>query len=301
MSRMSTNLIFENGLNRMLETQSKLVKTQQQIATGRRVLSPQDDPAAAAYILGLRNTISTVEQYQDNSERVRARLELEETTLQGVTNLLPRIQELAVQGQNDALTAEQRNAIAEEVLLLRDQLFSLANTRDSNGEYIFAGFQGGSEPFVSVGAGSYSYRGDMGERSLQISNGRSIQDRNNGFDVFMNIDTSTGAKRNLFETVDQIAAGMQANNPDAVLIDDIQRAQDHLLQFRTSVGARLNSTSEQYEVNEDFLLTMQTAKSEAEDLDITEAVSRYERQLQALNAAQQSFIKLQGLSLFNFL
>jgi flagellar hook-associated protein 3 FlgL len=298
---MSTNLIFENGLNRMLETQSKLVKTQQQIATGRRVLSPQDDPAAAAYILGLRNTISTVEQYQDNSERVRARLELEETTLQGVTNLLPRIQELAVQGQNDALTAEQRNAIAEEVLLLRDQLFSLANTRDSNGEYIFAGFQGGSEPFVSVGAGSYSYRGDMGERSLQISNGRSIQDRNNGFDVFMNIDTSTGAKRNLFETVDQIAAGMQANNPDAVLIDDIQRAQDHLLQFRTSVGARLNSTSEQYEVNEDFLLTMQTAKSEAEDLDITEAVSRYERQLQALNAAQQSFIKLQGLSLFNFL
>ncbi len=109
----------------------------------------------------------------------------------------------------------------------------------------------------------------MGERSLQISNGRSIQDRNNGFDVFMNIDTSTGAKRNLFETVDQIAAGMQANNPDAVLIDDIQRAQDHLLQFRTSVGARLNSTSEQYEVNEDFLLTMQTAKSEAEDLDIT--------------------------------
>ncbi len=301
MSRMSTNLIFENGLNRMLETQSKLVKTQQQIATGRRVLSPQDDPAAAAYILGLRNTISTVEQYQDNSERVRARLELEETTLQGVTNLLPRIQELAVQGQNDALTAEQRNAIAEEVLLLRDQLFSLANTRDSNGEYIFAGFQGGSEPFVSVGAGSYSYRGDMGERSLQISNGRSIQDRNNGFDVFMNIDTSTGAKRNLFETVDQIAVGMQANNPDAVLIDDIQRAQDHLLQFRTSVGARLNSTSEQYEVNEDFLLTMQTAKSEAEDLDITEAVSRYERQLQALNAAQQSFIKLQGLSLFNFL
>ncbi|KRT56291.1 flagellar hook-associated protein FlgL [endosymbiont of Ridgeia piscesae] len=301
MSRMSTNLIFENGLNRMLETQSKLVKTQQQIATGRRVLSPQDDPAAAAYILGLRDTISTVEQYQNNSERVRARLELEETTLQGVTNLLPRIHELAVQGQNDALTAEQRNAIAEEVLLLRDQLFSLANTRDSNGEYIFAGFQGGSEPFVSVGAGSYSYRGDMGERSLQISNGRSIQDRNNGFDVFMNIDTSTGAKRNLFETVDQIAIGMQANNPDAVLIDDIQRAQDHLLQFRTSVGARLNSTSEQYEVNEDFLLTMQTAKSEAEDLDITEAVSRYERQLQALNAAQQSFIKLQGLSLFNFL
>jgi flagellar hook-associated protein 3 FlgL len=298
---MSTNLIFENGLNRMLETQSKLVKTQQQIATGRRVLSPQDDPAAAAYILGLRDTISTVEQYQNNSERVRARLELEETTLQGVTNLLPRIHELAVQGQNDALTAEQRNAIAEEVLLLRDQLFSLANTRDSNGEYIFAGFQGGSEPFVSVGAGSYSYRGDMGERSLQISNGRSIQDRNNGFDVFMNIDTSTGAKRNLFETVDQIAIGMQANNPDAVLIDDIQRAQDHLLQFRTSVGARLNSTSEQYEVNEDFLLTMQTAKSEAEDLDITEAVSRYERQLQALNAAQQSFIKLQGLSLFNFL
>lgn len=305
MDRISTSMLFERGANAMLEQQAKLSKTELQLATGKRISSPKDDPAAAAYLLDLRGTISQVEQYQANSDRVRARLELEDTTLQGVTDMMPRILELAIQGQNDTNSASDRVAIAQELRQINDELFALANTKDSNGEYIFAGFDADSPPFTNTADGVFAYTGDMGTRSLQISASRQVQDRDNGFDVFMNVEIATGVnpgeKRNIFATLHQVIVGLEADAPDSAYLDDIHLAQQHVLEFRTTAGARLNTLEDQQSVNDDFLLTMQTAKSEIEDLDYAEAVSRFQQQLLALQAAQQSFSKVQGLSLFNYL
>ena len=390
----------------MLEQQARLSKTELQLATGKRLLSPKDDPAAAAYLLDLRGTISQVEQYQANSDRVRARLELEDITLRGVTDVMPRILELVIQGRNDTNTAPDRQSIAAELRQLNDELLGLANTKDSNGEYIFAGFDADVPPFTHPAEGIFNYTGDMGTRNLQISANRQLQDRDNGFAVFMDVPTrpitsvtgaaassfaavdagditidsgngmgpislralpaaadaaeratqllgainavsdqtgvsaenatvttlkltsasdrdmtlgltgtattaTTGlsagdyapvtAKRNLFETIHQVITGLESNNPDSADLEDIHLIQQHVLDIRTSVGARLNTLETQESVNADFLLTMQTASSEVEDLDYTEAVSRFQQQLLALQAAQQSFSKVQGLSLFNYL
>ena len=241
MDRISTSMFYQRGTNAMLEQQAKLSKTELQLATGKRVLSPKDDPAAAAYLLDLRSTIGQVEQYQNNSDRVRARLELEEATLQGVTDMMPRILELAIQGQNDTNTAPDRVAIAKELRQINDELMGLANTRDSNGEYIFAGFEAGSPPFSNPADSTYAYHGDMGSRSLQISATRQVQDRDNGFDVFMNIDTAGGGKSNIFETIHQVIAGLESNNPDSAYLDDIHLAQQHVLNVRTTSGSRLNT------------------------------------------------------------
>ncbi|QYZ65535.1 MAG: flagellar hook protein [Gammaproteobacteria bacterium (ex Lamellibrachia satsuma)] len=305
MLRISTNMLFDKGISSMLEQQTKLSNTQDQISSGKRILSPKDDPAGSAYLLDLKSSISKVDQYQDNADRARARLELEETVLASTGNILQRVHELAIQGQNDILTEDQRRDIATEVRLLNDELLSLANTKDSNGEYIFAGYNADQPPFSNPVDGTYAYSGDMGSRQLQIAADRRIQDRDNGFDVFMNLDTSTTpplpVKRNLFETVHQIATGLEADSPNAALLDDIQIGQVHTTNVRATVGTRLNAIEEQSTVNEDFLLTMKTAQSEVEDLDMAEALSRYQQELLVLQAAQQSFVKLQGLSLFNYL
>ncbi|MBA1445095.1 MAG: flagellar hook-associated protein FlgL [Chromatiales bacterium] len=305
MLRISTNMLFEKGISSMLEQQTKLSHTQDQISSGKRILTPKDDPAGSAYLLDLKSSISQVDQYQDNADRARARLELEETALASVGNILHRVHELAIQGQTDTLTGDQRRDIAAEVRQLNDALLSLANTKDSNGEYIFAGYDADQPPFSNPVDGTYVYSGDTGSRQLQIAADRRIQDRDNGFDVFMNLDTSTApplpVKRNLFETVHQIAAGLEADAPNTALLDDVQVGLVHTTNFRASAGTRLNAIEEQSTVNEDFLLTMKTAQSEVEDLDLAEALSRYQQQLLVLQAAQQSFVKLQGLSLFNYL
>ena len=301
MSRISTSLLFQRGITSMLEQQSKLSLTQMQVSSGKRILTPKDDPAGAAYSLDLRTAISQTEQYQLNADRAGSRLELQEATLQAVDNLIPRIKELTIQGLNDTNSAGDRQAIAEELRQLNDELMSLANTKDSNGEYIFAGYTADAIPFQNPTDGVFTYSGDAGSRTLQISATRQVQDRENGFDVFMDIGTSTGGKRNLFETVHGIIAGMEADAPDSTYLDDLNLIQDHVADARTRGGARLNTIDEQKGVNDQFILSMQTALSQTEDIDMAEALSRYEQELVALQAAQKTFNMVQGLSLFNYL
>jgi flagellar hook-associated protein 3 FlgL len=301
MSRISTALLFDRGIASMLTQQAKLSQTQLQIASGKRILSPKDDPVGAAYALDLRTAISQTEQYQRNAERAFSRLELTELTLKGVDDLIPRVKELLVQGLNDTNTAGDRRAIAGELRHINDELLALANTRDSNGEYIFAGYDASAIPFDNPADGVFGYSGDAGTRTLQISATRQVQDRQNGFDVFMDIDTSIGGKRNLFETIYGIIASLEADAPDGVYLDDLNLVQDHIADKRTQGGARLNSIEAQQSINADFVLALQTSLSQTEDLDLAEAVSRFEQELVALQAAQQTFNMVQGLSLFNYL
>ncbi len=301
MSRISTSLLFDRGIAGMLETQSKLSQTQLQIASGKRIMSPKDDPVGAAYALDLRTAITQVEQYQSNADRAYSRLELQELTLKGVDDLIPRIRELTVQGLNDTNTAGDRRAIAGELRHINDTLMALANTKDSNGEYIFAGYDADTIPFDNPADGVFSYSGDAGTRTLQISSTRQIQDRENGFEVFMDIEIAAGGKRNLFETVHGIIAGLEADAPDSAYLDDLSLVQDHIADIRTRGGARLNSIDAQKSINGEFVLTLQSALSQTGDLDLAEAISRFEQELVALQAAQQTFNMVQGLSLFNYL
>ncbi|MEW8508612.1 MAG: flagellar hook-associated protein FlgL [Candidatus Thiodiazotropha sp.] len=301
MNRISTSMLFDRGISSMLERQSDVSRAQLQISTGKRILTPKDDPPGAAYLLDLRTSITQVEQYQDNGVRAQARLELQEAALKGVDDLMPRVMELAIQGQSDTYSAAARQAIAQELRQINDELMALANTRDSDGEYIFAGYDADAIPFSNPADGVFAYGGDMGSRSLRISATRQVQDRENGFDVFMNVDTAAGGRRNIFETVHGIIAGMEADAPNSAFMDDLQLAQEHIVSVRARGGARLNTIDEQRNVNEDFILTMKSALSETEDLDIVEAISRFEQDMIALQAAQQTFNMVQGLSLFNYL
>ncbi len=188
--RISNNLFFQRSVSAMTEQQSQLNRTNIQLASGKKMLTASDDPASAARVLGLNKAIDTINQYQDNINRAETRLEHEETIVGSVVNLLQRANELAVQGNNDVLTATDKQSIAAEVDQLLTELMGLANTRDPDGEYIFSGFQTNTKPFNQVSAGTFSYSGDMGQRRLQISAGREIADGDNGFDLF--IDVATG-------------------------------------------------------------------------------------------------------------
>lgn len=285
----------------MLSKQAELAKTQLQLATGKRVLAPSDDPAAATQVINLNQAIETTAQYQRNSDYAETRLSIEETVLADVGNVLQRVRELSVRANNDTLSAGDRQAIADEVRTNLDAVFQLANNQDSSGEYLFSGYKTGTVPFTDDGSGNYTYQGDQGTRSLQVGANRQVSIGDAGNDVFMKVDDGAGGTINMFEMLNDIITSLEANNPTPTALTQLDSALDVVLSTRSTIGARMNTIDAQRNANDSFSLVLQENRSKLEDLDYAEAVSKFEQQILALQASQQSFVKIQGLSLFNYL
>ena len=189
--RISTNQFIQQGLSQILTQQRRVADTQEQLATGRRVVNPSDDPAAATRALSLRESISTLQQYNDNIDLANSRLQIEETALISAGDLLQRARELAIQANNATQTNETRAGTAAELQGILDGLLSAANTRDSNNEYIFAGFRTNAPPFVETGSG-FSYIGDQGVREVQVGSSRQVAIGDSGESVFFDIPNGNG-------------------------------------------------------------------------------------------------------------
>lgn len=186
--RVSTSQIYNIATLGMSQSQAAIVKTEEQIATGKRVLSPADDPVAAANILRLREDLARTEQYKKNIDVADNSLSLESASLESIEDLMQRVREIAVKAGNTAvLTAADYKSLAAEVDTRIGELIHLQNTRNASGQYIFAGYKGETEPFVNNGGGNYSYTGDEGQLRLQASASMSVAVSDSGKKLFVDI------------------------------------------------------------------------------------------------------------------
>ena len=207
--RISTSAIYQLKVQNLLEQQAALSKTQSQIATGKRVQTAADDPVAAAQLSKLADTQAQAEQFGKNSALVTNRLQTEEQALADAHAVLQRTRELVLQANTATLSDGDRTSIATELKSRLDEIMSIANRKDANGEYLFAGYAGGTQPFSRGQAGAVNYLGDSGARSVPVGAGLSVQDSDTGSHVFMSIPAGNG----LFTT----AAG--ATNTGSGVID----------------------------------------------------------------------------------
>ena len=305
--RISTSQMQDRGVTAMLDGQSELSKTQQQLATGKRILTPSDDVYGTTQILALNRVIDTHKQYGENADVVEARLNQEESSLTQNIDVLQRIRELAIGASNPTLTTGVRGNFAAEVRELLEETFSIANTSDENGDYIFSGFNVDTAPFteteVPAGSGlyNYAYTGDLGQRNIQIGETRFIPVGDPGQTVYMDIPETGGGTQNVFETIEQFAVALETGAAIGDIVNDLDLAMNHFSEFRTKAGSRQNAIDSHRVLNEDIIFQGQKTLSSVEDLDYAEAISRLNLQLNTLQAAQQSFAKIQNLSLFNYL
>jgi len=188
--RISTMQQFNTGLRSILDNQEGTLKTQQQISTGRRVLTPADDPIASTRILQLQQDLSLRNQYGENVTAARNRLTLEESILASVDENIARIRELTVNAGNGSMTKEDRGYIAAEIDQRLSALKDLMNTKDASNTYIFSGFKGETQPFLERPGGGVIYQGDDGERSLEISNSTKVQTNDTGKKLFVDIQSA---------------------------------------------------------------------------------------------------------------
>jgi flagellar hook-associated protein 3 FlgL len=394
--RISSTEQFQQGIDSILNQQAKLNQTQLQLATGKKVLKPSDDPAVATQLLNLSSLKANNLQYDRNINTALNELELQESVLASSGNVLQRVRELVIQANNATQGSETRAAIADEISNLADELLQLSNSKSPSGEYIFAGYNSRTPAFAKSGAG-YVYQGDQGQRLLQVSEDTQLAVRDNGADVFQGMMTGdgrflletpatntgdgfvkmsstidaisddytmvfvqanagdpitysvTGAasgvvatgtyqsgeainfngisieiegapkngdsyaiNRSVRQAVQSIADALLAGGDTAAQsskrvndlgqsISTIDQALEHLQSRRTIAGNRLQALDTRASENADGLLRLERQTSELNDLDFAEAVSRLNLQTTALQAAQQSYIKIQGLSLFNYL
>lgn len=189
--RISTAGMHHNALTAMLTQQATLSKTQNQIASGKRVQTPADDPVAAVHIMELQRALQESEQFRKNADMANDRLTLEELALADTGTLLQRVRELTLQASNATVDPASRRMIATEVRARLQDLTDVANRRDANGEHLFSGYTTLTQPFIST-AGSITYQGDQGGRSLQVGPAQRIADSHSGYQVFMDIEEGNG-------------------------------------------------------------------------------------------------------------
>lgn len=193
MLRISNALMSQTGINAIIEQQAQVLKTQTQLAAQKRVLSPEDDPIAAARIVEFKQALKAVDQFNLNADTAERRLATSETSLRSASEVVQRVREITILSDNGTISDNERDIYATELRELRQAIFNLANTKDANGEFLFSGFQSSVQPFVMDGAGQVTYNGDEGQRFLSISDGRQIAVTDTGREIFSRVDTITSA------------------------------------------------------------------------------------------------------------
>lgn len=309
--RISTQVLFETGANRLGELQSGLIKTQQQISTGRRILTPSDDPVGAARALEVSQSLAVNTQYGANRQHATSALSVMEGTLSSVTSLLQDVKTTIIAAGNGVLSDSERRFQAAELRGRFDELMGLANSRDALGNYMFSGFQTDTPAFTKDAAtGVVSYGGDTGQQLIQVESTRRMAVGNPGVNVFQG--GAPGGPQDVFKTLNDLvslldtalvppfdsttlAAGLATAN------GNIDIALDNVLTVRASVGARLQELDSLNNAGEDRNLQYSQLLSEIQDLDYTQALTKLSQQQITLEAAQRSFVTISGLSLFNFL
>lgn len=402
--RISTPLLYDQAVSAMGTQQSQLLKLQQQIASGRRLLSASDDPIAAAQALVVRQSQAENDRYTGNIGAARDLLGQSDSVLATITGVLQNARTTAINGGSGALSPSDRNDLANAVAGELDQLVALANSRDSNGNFLYAGFQNTTVPFSGGGMTPVVFNGDQGVQTMQVSATRFINVTQNGTALFQAIrngngtfsvspaaanggtgivdatsvpnpsaitgdayqlqfhvaggsttydvvDVTTSAvvsagnayvpdgsidvagmrvsiggapadgdqftlapstAQSVFTTLQKLVSVLRSPTTTATqrasftnglndAIGNLDQAIQHVLTGRADIGASLQELDALASGNSDRSTQYQQTVSRLEDLDYNRALSLFSQQQVALEAAQKSFLKTSGLSLFSLL
>lgn len=217
--RISSLQLYQQGITNMQNKQVALQQTEMQIASGLRIMKPSDDPSGAVKVLSLNANIDVIDQFSRNVSTATLSLSFEESVVSSVNTNLQQIRELVVQGNNSSNSDSDRNSIAQQIYQNLDEMLALANTRDSNGEYIFSGYKVNSPPFVDSG-GVISYQGDRGQRMVQIGEGSQVEVRDSGQTVFQTIPSGDGNIQVLAATANSGSAVLGAFSANGAFVPD---------------------------------------------------------------------------------
>ena len=304
--KISTNYMFDRATTRMSDVQQRLTTAQAKMSTGKEVIAPSDAPEQASAIQRLRDAVTRQESHLTTLNSASRRFDAEETALTSAADVLARMKELSLSAANATKNAQAHDAIGAEMRSLRDELISLANTRDDNGNYIFSGARVTTQPYVTED-GKVVFRGDQTQTRIPAGVERDVVYTRSGSDVFVRVvrDNGDGTESSVsfFDGLDDMITAVEAGDIAGIQrsIEDVDQMIDGVALGVAQVGADQGVVISQTDVIESEVLRLKTSLSEIEDLDYTEASTQMTKDTMALQAAQASFAKISQLSLFDYI
>ncbi|MCG6656257.1 flagellar hook-associated protein FlgL [Halomonas campisalis] len=193
--RISTVTMFEQSMTSMNRQQGDFLKVSQQIASGRRVVNPSDDPQAASRAVGVSQAKAATQQYADARVSARNTLSQAESVLNSVSDAVTSAKTLMIQAASDTLSDVDRQSVASELRGIYETLIGQGNATDGNGRYLFGGYNDDAPPFARTGGDGVAgvqYNGDDNVRAQRIDASRLMPVADNGQTIFQSVPSGAG-------------------------------------------------------------------------------------------------------------
>jgi len=294
--RVTNNMLVMNFMSDYNSNLERLQKDQNMLFTGKKVSKPSDDPVAVANTLKIKTEMARNDAYTKNTDDARSWLDLTDTALGQIGDLLQNARELAVQGSNGTLTPNNMQSIAAQVDQIKQQLIQVGNTQ-YNGRYIFAGYKTDTKPFSDSSNG---YAGDDGVIQFEVgAGGNRIQVNVTGDKVF---DVSGGTSQ-LLNVMDNLSNALKSGDNQTVsdIIGDIDNQLANVLAIRADVGAksnRIDLTANRLS-SDNYNFTALLSKNQ--DADIAEVITNLKMDVNVYRASLASGAMIIQPSLVDFL
>ncbi|PSU64744.1 flagellar hook-associated protein FlgL [Photobacterium phosphoreum] len=198
-NRVSTASQYQNLTSNLMRKQGELNQTNGQLSSGKRVETAGDDPVSSVTIQNYRQQLTQIDQYNSAITLANNRLQTMETAIAGVEDNLGATKQKVLGMINGAMASNDRTAFKDELISLRDGLLELANSRDEAGNYVFAGNQSDTKPFMEATDGSMGYHGDSQSRYAQIDKSVNVKTSLPGDQLFTDVPNSYGDYRPVFK------------------------------------------------------------------------------------------------------
>ena len=266
----------------------KIQKIQDKISSGKNIIFASDDPVGAVQLSGMKDNLSKVNRFIENSNIALDRLHLMDATMEAINTVFIRAKELAVQASNDIYGVMDREAIAIEFDEMKKELMTLANTQDSTGTFIYGGFKTKTSPFKMNSDGLVEYKGDRGVLNLQVTESRLVETSIDGSTVFQDIVTSEGVSTDLFAALDNIsrsirtaAGGVEEAKATGIAKISLTNGNPGTYSFTIKSGEK--SADFSLDITGDDLSDVATAINSA-NLDITATLEDSNKTLKLVNS-----------------
>ena len=304
--KISTSQYFTTMNNLMTEQHGKIAKLQAQLSVGKKNVTPSTDVKATTASLKLSEVITKQKDDIANLKNVNAGYKEEEAILMSMSDMMIRMQDISVAARSDTYADSDLDIFAIEVEGYMNDIRGLANSRDSNGHFMFAGTKVTTLPFTKDAAGAVVYNGNQTEPKLELDTGYKLPLSISGHKLVGVITRTNGVtttKVDMFKVMQDFVTALKANSKVGVdlALDELQVVSSNLAKNLVDNGLRQNLVEQRRDIGEGKIIIYKGLLSDAQDVDYATAITQLSSDMLALEAAQSTFAKVSQLSLFSFL
>ncbi|MEC0241415.1 flagellar hook-associated protein FlgL [Paenibacillus dokdonensis] len=316
MLRVTSNMMSSQLMLNLNRNALQMNNTQNQLATGRKLNKPSDDPVGITYSLRYRGELASNEQYTKNVDSALSWLDFNDTVLGQTGDVIQKLRELTVQAATGSNPQSALDSIKQEVGQLKEQLIDIANSK-LNGKYIFNGESFDAKPYdflknedgtsnttgmvngQLVGSSIDTLVTDKGLINFSVGDSVQLPINITGTDVFGKGDDAD----NIFKIIDSLTASLEKGDTKGISaqLDKMDSRMETVLTTRAELGAKTNRIELMQGRLSDLNINLTDLQSKTEDADYSELIMQSKIQENIYNASLSAGSKIIQPTLVDFL